>query len=314
MDNVKKFINNNIVDNTTLIVSCSGGPDSMCLLRLLIDARETKKFKLICAHVNHNVREESAEEEEFVRNYCNQNNVVFEILKIESYKGNFHNDARVLRYKFLKKLCDKYKTNIYLTAHHGDDLMETILMRISRGSNLSGYIGFKVINKLSTFKNYKPLIYVTKEEILKYNDVNNIEYRLDKTNESLEYTRNKFRHIVLPSLKKIDDKFHLKFLKFSEKLNEYDKFVKDYIIDKNIIINDKISVINYLIESDFIKKRSIELLISIIQESEEFYVTDNIIFEIEKLLLSDKGKATIDLPNNHIGIKENKQFYIHKKK
>lgn len=314
MDKVKEYLKENIKENETLIISCSGGPDSMCLLNLLIEQREKKNLNLICAHVNHGVREESVEEEEFVKNYCEKNNVRFELLTIKEYKGNFHNDARVQRYNFLKSLCKKYETDIYLTAHHGDDLVETILMRISRGSNLSGYIGFKVTNKLSTFTILKPLIYITKEDIFKYNKENNVEYRIDKTNDSLEYTRNKYRNLVLPDLKKVDEKVHLKFLKFSEKISEYDDFVKSYILGKKIIDGCIIRVEEYLKECNFIRKKSIELLISEIQKNEEFYVTDNIIFEIEKLLMSSKGKASIDLPNNFIGKKEKKKFSIEKKK
>lgn len=312
MKKVKEFLENKIENNSSLIVSCSGGPDSMCLLQLICDIKDKKNLNVICAHVNHGVRDESEEEKIFVENFCKKNNIVFELYTIEKYKGNFHNDARVLRYNFLSDILKKYDSKVILTAHHGDDLIETILMRISRGSNLSGYIGFKVINKLSTHKVLRPLIYTTKENIINYNNINGIEYRLDKTNESLEYTRNKYRHLVLPNLKKIDENIHLKFLKFSEKINEYDDFVKKYIMNKKLIEGNYINLINYKEEDEFIQKKSIELFISNLQQTEEFYVTDNIIFEIEKVINSDKGRANINLPNNFIGRKENKKFYIEK--
>lgn len=312
MESAKKIIEKEITENSVVVISCSGGPDSMCLLNLILEYKKLKNLTIVCAHVNHKVREESEEEEEFVKTFCEKNNIIFELLTINEYSGNFHNDARVLRYNFLDDICEKYESKILLTAHHGDDLVETILMRISRGSNLPGYAGFKVINKLSTLKVVRPLVTITKKDIIKFNEKNKIEYRVDKTNESLEYTRNKYRHLILPNLKKIDEKIHLKFLKFSEKLLEYDEFVKEYIENQKIVVDDYIDIKIYDSESDFIKRKSIELLIFKYQQNEQFYVTDNIIFEIEKLLNSDKGKATINLPNAHIGVKKNKQFNIEK--
>ncbi|MFI3260817.1 MAG: tRNA lysidine(34) synthetase TilS [bacterium] len=312
MKDVNKYLQNELEQNSTIIVSCSGGPDSMCLLYLLLSFKNTFNLNIICAHVNHNVREESVEEEEFVKKYCESNDIKFECLQIDSYRGNFHNDARVLRYNFLNDLLTKYNSKFLFTAHHGDDLVETILMRISRGSNLIGYSGFKINNKIINHKVIRPLIFVTKSEIENYNSENNIEYRIDITNKSLEYTRNKYRHIALPALKKIDNDIHLKFLKFSEKLIEYDDFVKSYIISKGLLVDNYIDVPLYLKEDEFIRKSTIELYISNLQKVEQFYTTDNIVFEIDKLLKSEKGKANINLPNGFFGIKKNKKFTIEK--
>ena len=312
MDKCIEFLKNILIKEDNILLSCSGGPDSMCLLKLLIDIRKEIGFKIIVAHVNHGVRDESSEEEVFVRDYCALNDISFELLKIESYKGNFHNDARVIRYNFLDKLYKEYNCTKMFTAHHGDDLVETILMRISRGSNLTGYIGFKNINKLNDKEVIRPLIYTTKKDIIIYNDTNNIPYRIDESNNSLEYTRNKFRHLVLPNLKKIDENIHLKFLKFSEKLNEYDKFIESYIDDHGLIEDKCIMIKKYNNESDFIKTRVIEKLISLVQLDNEFYVTDNIILEIIKIINSQKGRCFINLPNGFIGKKENHKFYIEK--
>lgn len=310
MEKVINYIKKVTDNERNIIVSCSGGPDSMCLLKLLLD--NTDNVNIICAHVNHCVREESVEEEEFVKNFCKKNNIIFELLKIEEYNGNFHNDARVQRYTFLKMLADKYNASKIFTAHHGDDLIESILMRITRGSNLNGYKGFEKSKKVNKYNFIKPLVYVDKKTILEYNKNNGIEYRIDKTNDSLEYTRNKFRHLILPNLKQIDDNIHLKFLKFSEKISEYDDFVRNYISLKEVVKDDYIDLKLYETEDEFIKKRCIEIYINKIQAIHEFYVTDKIIFEIEKLINSEKGKVTIDLPNSFIGKKEKKRFYIEK--
>ena len=140
MQSCKKIILENVKKGSTVIVSCSGGPDSMCLLKNVIDLKDKLDLKIIVGHINHNVREESLEEELFVKDYALKNDLIFESMTIKKYtKENFHNEARIIRYDFMKDLIKKYQASYLFTAHHGDDLMETILMRIARGSNLKGY-------------------------------------------------------------------------------------------------------------------------------------------------------------------------------
>ena len=136
MDKVINFLINvvKIKEKDTIVVGNSGGPDSMFLMTLLINLSKKYDLKLICAHVNHNIRKESEEEQVFLMNYCQENNITFEVMKIEKYgDDNFHNQARNFRYNFFEDIVKKYDANYLMTAHHGDDLIETILMRIVRG-------------------------------------------------------------------------------------------------------------------------------------------------------------------------------------
>ena len=116
-----------------------------------------------------------------------------------------------------------------MTAHHGDDLMETILMRIVRGSTLKGYSGFEKIVDNEFYKTIRPLVFLTKDYIKEYDDKNNIPYVVDNSNFKDKYTRNRFRKNVLPFLKSEDMNVHEKFLKFSETLEEYDEFINNEI-------------------------------------------------------------------------------------
>ena len=94
------------------------------------------------------MRKESDLEYIKVKEYCEKNNIIFEGYEIlEYHNDNFHNEARIIRYDFFKSLVKKYHAKYLATAHHGDDLMETILMRIARGSNMPGYAGFREIVK-----------------------------------------------------------------------------------------------------------------------------------------------------------------------
>ena len=130
-----------LIDNDTIVVGCSAGPDSMCLLHLL---KEKTNYNIICCHINHNVRKQSAEEEEYLKKYCQEKNITFECYKITNWQeNNFENEARKKRYKFYEEILNKYHTKYLFLAHHGDDLIENILMKISRGCNIEGYLGIK---------------------------------------------------------------------------------------------------------------------------------------------------------------------------
>ena len=218
MKEVIEFLEKSINENDKVVIACSGGPDSMALLSLLCNLRNEKKFDIICAHVNHNKRKESASEALMVEKYCKENAVIFEGIKFEEYeKGNFEAVARKKRYEFFEEVMKKHEARKLFTAHHGDDLAETILMRLTRGSTLKGYSGFTKYNHSEWYELYRPLVYMTKQELLDYVNENNIPYAIDKTNTDTKYTRNRFRHEILPELKKEEPNIDRKLLKFSEK-------------------------------------------------------------------------------------------------
>jgi len=224
LKNVNKFLSKVLNENDVIILGCSGGPDSMALMDVLLKLRKKFNLSIVCAHVNHKLRVESDDEMVWLEDFCKKKDVVFEKMIINNYgDDNFHNEARNFRYNFFESLVHKYGAKYLMTAHHGDDLMETILMRIARGSTLSGYAGFKKISVKEDYTILRPLIYVTKDELLSYNKDNGVEYVIDKSNFSDKYTRNRYRKEVLPFLKKEDPNVHLKFLKYSELLFDCDE-------------------------------------------------------------------------------------------
>ena len=134
-----------------VVIGVSAGPDSMCLLDLL----EKKTNKIIVCHINHNIRKQSIIEENYLKEYCQKHNLIFETMTIKEYKeNNFENEARKIRYNFYEEILKKYHSNQLFLAHHGDDLIETILMKIERGSNIEGYAGIKRISKLAQSKRH----------------------------------------------------------------------------------------------------------------------------------------------------------------
>ena len=313
MKKVIEFLKKTIDKNTSLVVACSGGPDSMCLLDLVTKLKDELNLNIIVAHVNHKLRSESEEEAKMVENYSTENNLIFELLEITDYiNGNFsEEDARKRRYKFFNEVIEKYHATALLTAHHGDDLIETILMRLTRGSNLSGYIGIKEISQNENYKTLRPLLSVTKDEIINYLKENNVPYRLDKTNQELKHTRNRYRHVVLPFLKKENPKVHEKYLKFSKELIEYDNFVNTYINDNKFIVDNSIVINKVSGQTDFIKRKCLELLIKDIQSKDYFDISDEQTNNLMKLY--NQSNKSIDLNNNYIGTNGYGKIFIKKK-
>ena len=246
-----------------IVVGCSTGPDSMALVDMLLKIRNKYDLKLIIAHVNHNVRKESYQEAEFLKEYCLNNDLLFETMIIENYgDDNFHNEARNIRYRFFEDVVNKYNASYLMTAHHGDDLMETILMRIVRGSNLAGYGGFKKEVVMNNYKIIRPLLNYTKQELENYDKENNVTFYVDASNSKDDYTRNRYRKYVLPFLKEEDKNVHLKFLKFSNTLSEANRFIektRNNAINK-VMENDKIVIDKFLELDSYIQKEILYFL------------------------------------------------------
>lgn len=301
------FIKNYVKEDDYVVCATSGGVDSMTLLYLLTIVREKIKINIVCAHINHNLREESYEEFSFVKNYCKKNNIIFEGKIFEkNISGNLESEFRKRRYKFFDDIVNKYNAKYLLTAHHADDLIETILMRIVRGSAIKGYSGFEKITKRKDYDILRPLIFYTKQDIYSYTQENHIEYREDKTNESDNYTRNRYRKYILPKLKDENKNVHKKFLKFSEELNDANNFINKYVDNllkkyyKNFILD-----ITYLVnEDDYILKKVIYKMLYNIYTNNINQINDQNINNIIKIIKSKKPNLSINLKNNIIAVKK----------
>ena len=313
--NIENFIQNIDINNDEyIIIGVSSGPDSMALLHML---QNNLKCKLVCAHINHNVRIQSDEEERYLKEYCKKYNTIFESTKIKTYsKNNFENEAREKRYQFYEKILKKYNSHNLFLAHHGDDLIETIFMKIIRGSNLEGYAGIKTYSYLENYKIIRPLVSLTKDDIIKYNKKHKIKYYIDDTNENTQYTRNRYRKYILPLLKKEDKLVHLKFLKYSNILQEYDNYINYEIEQKinNIYKNNQIDISNLNKEHPFMKKNIIFYILSQIYENKANIIKEKNILDILKMTTDNKPNYTINLPKNYIAKKEYNHIYIERKK
>ena len=306
--------NLNLDKEEYIVIGVSAGPDSMALLDYL---KKHIKPKIICAHINHNVRKESAKEESFLLNYCLTNDIIFEKMKIEKYNGkNFEAEAREKRYNFYLKILEKYHCKYLFLAHHGDDLIETVLMKIARRSNLEGYAGIK---RISLFRNnyyiVRPLLNYTKEDILNYLKINKIKYYIDKSNKDTTYTRNRYRKYILPFLKKEDINIHKKFLKFSETLLEYDDYIKketkkiaNKIYKKSVLCIKEFEKLEL-----FMKKNILYYILNNLYDNVPNIITEKHINNIINFINFGKN-SSLNLPKGYIVLKEyNQLIFIEEK-
>ena len=295
------YLKSLLKDDDTIVIGLSGGPDSMCLLDIIKSLN--KKIKIVCAHINHNIREESFAEQKFIKKYCEENKLIFEttIFDKKSEKQDFNElELREKRYAYFDSIIKKYNAKYLFTAHHGDDLIETVLMRISRGSNLKGYTGFQVETKKKNYQSIKPLIFMTKEDIISYNKDRNIPYVIDKTNDEDNYTRNRYRHNVLTFLKSENNNIHLKYLKFSRELLKYHEYVDKVVnkeidkrFEKNTLDTDGFTRLDKLIQT-----KIIEYILDTNYTDNLYLVSDKHVNLILNIIDNPKPNLEINLPDN----------------
>lgn len=219
----------NVNSGDKIAVAVSGGKDSMCLLYCLNNLKSKLNIELIAVNVDHGIRgEESRKDSEFVKNYCEKLGVFlyFEKVDVPQYcKRNnlsIEEGARILRYGVFKKVLDRFKGYKIATAHHKNDLFESVLFNLFRGTGLKGLKGIDKVTDVLV----RPLINSSREEIDSFAAENNVPFVVDKTNFDTDYARNYLRHEIIPLIK---DKFPSALnsvYRLTETISEDDDFIQ----------------------------------------------------------------------------------------
>lgn len=202
---VSDFLAKNYISaGAKILVGVSTGIDSMVLLHIL----QTIKQPVVVAHVNHGMRETSQNEAVFLAEYCNNLQIKLEILKLDPETempdgSNFQAWAREKRYQFFAEVANQNECDYLATAHHLGDKFETFFMHALRGSGITGLASLPAFSGQIV----RPLAEITRTEIETYAAENELAWHEDASNSTLDYTRNKVRHLLLPQLPEIEPRF-----------------------------------------------------------------------------------------------------------
>ena len=292
------------LNNKKVLLACSTGVDSMVLLDLLL--KHANNCQIIISHINHQKRKQSILEEEYIIKYCEEKKIKCYVKKLEYYEeGNFQEWARIQRYEFFEEIIEKEGIDYLLTAHHADDNLETIIMRLLKSSSLKGYAGIEKEIKKENYSILRPLLDHSKNEIITYAKENNIFYYQDESNFSDDYTRNRIRKYITPILLEENPNLYQAINYYSQtildanQLLEKEKvsFIKNHVLVKN---NNELEIIEfniseYLKLSDYLR---VQVLFRILRK---YSLSRTCIDDIIKQILSSKNKIVTKI-NNHLSI------------
>ncbi|MEJ7619247.1 MAG: tRNA lysidine(34) synthetase TilS [Aquificaceae bacterium] len=216
-----------IPEDTSLLLAFSGGVDSVALALCMLELKDFLKLKrLALAHINHQLRgDESYRDEAFCVEFAKEKGleVFVERIEVKVNRENLESKARELRYKALEEVRQREGFDLIATAHHLNDLVETVLLWLVRGAGREGLLGFE--EKSDNI--VRPLYLATREEIEDFVRSRGESWVEDSTNYDLRYTRNLIRHKVIPELKKINPRLEESFLRLREILREEEVLLED---------------------------------------------------------------------------------------
>lgn len=231
MDTIRKH---GMIDKgDRILAAVSGGADSVCMLHALNTIKKSLGFEIYCAHLNHCLRGDAADnDEKFVIDLCKKLSIpVFtksvDVAALANEKKLTTEEAgRLARYEFFRELSQKYKINKTATAHNKDDKAETVLMRIIRGTGTDGLKGIAYVREDGILR---PLLNVSRAEIEEYCSANNLGFCTDATNNDNEYTRNKIRNELLPYIEQnFNPNIKESLCRLSDNATEDADFLNDY--------------------------------------------------------------------------------------
>lgn len=195
------------------IIAVSGGVDSVVLLDMLVN-REIEveaDAQYIVAHFDHGIREESGSDAEFVRALAQRYGLGFELGSAKLGKGASEDTARTMRYNFLQQCRKKHNAPSIVLAHHQDDMVETAIINLIRGTSWRGLSSLESTDEL-----FRPLLNKTKEQLTAYAQHHHLDWVEDSTNTDQTYLRNYVRHTLIPLATEKDSTFGEKMVALIE--------------------------------------------------------------------------------------------------
>lgn len=317
----KIAIDNHLWHNESrVLIAVSTGVDSMVLLHLLQELTSTG-IAIGVAHVNHQLREVSMEEEAFLADYCEKIQIPFYMKRWQvPIKGNIESLARTFRYDFFKKIMEKHDYDVLVTAHHQEDQVETMLMKMVRTGDLFASQGIVLNQPFASGRLVRPLLFFSKEQIRQYAKEHALVYFEDETNQTLQYQRNRLRHQILPVLKKENKQSFPHFQQLSEQIQEVGDWLGEQQqswFSQNVQVCAQSMAIDlawYEQASDFEKKYFLKEVARQAQELWKMVISKKQLIEVSKLLANrEHSQWQVDLVEEWHFARRYRMLYLRKK-
>ncbi|WP_454968057.1 tRNA lysidine(34) synthetase TilS [Gemella sanguinis] len=306
-----------------IAIALSGGVDSIVLFHLLVTEYKDSYKELVVFHINHGLREESYEEAEFVEKFVKDFDVKFykEELNMSGLERDSHTSeemlARELRYQAFNKMAKLEGVTKLLTAHHKNDQVENILMRLLTGRSIDHSLAICEEVEMAGLTIYRPLLNSLKAELEEYAKEKKLHFYVDATNFDTDYTRNNIRHNIVPLLNNINSGSFDNLINFANYYQNINNNLKKAILsnkdnyifsrdeDKISLAKDKLLELNEE-EMYFLLKDIITNELGILD------VKQRAIFDVVSSLKKNSSNKSYDLKNNLKIISQYETLYIHK--
>ncbi len=317
---VLRFIKENdlLFSGDKILIALSGGPDSVFLLHFLNKFKKKYMIKIGAVHIDHLLRGKDSDRDElFCKTICNELFIPFYVLKknIKAFakknRISLEVAGRKVRYEFFEKISKANSYNKIATAHNADDNTETVFINLIKGAGIKGIAGIPIKRE----NIIRPILSLTKKEILDYLEENRFEYRIDESNLSNEFERNYLRNKVIPLIhKELNPSLSQTILKTSLNLQRLNNEIENYskkletnirsvknksvIIPSNLFNNENEFIISYLLKD-------------IIDENFSVRIESNDLKKIFLLVKKQSGKSE-ELSENLVALKERDKIIIRK--
>lgn len=299
------------LNHLKLVIGVSGGPDSLALLHYLWSKKHLLNLSIVAAHVDHMFRgEESFAEAQFVKKFCEERDIPYEMTRINvpEYIKQSGKSAQIAsrecRYLFFEEVMEKYSFDYLALGHHGDDQVETILMRLTRGSTGDARGGMAFIRPFGMRRIIRPFLCCNRQEIEDYCIEQGLHPRRDPSNEKAIYSRNRFRKEVLPFLKKENSNVHEHFQRFSEEMKDDELLLQELTDQKMNTVMEKKTTEEIIINiNDFqavpmpLQRRGIQLILNYLYKERPSSLSALHIEKVILLMRSPHPSGTLNFPD-----------------
>ena len=306
-----------------IALGLSGGVDSIVLFHLLVTKYKESYKELVVFHINHGLRKQSYEEAEFVENFVKNYNVKFykKELNMNDLVRDSHTSeemlARKLRYEAFEEMSSLEGGVKLITAHHKNDQVENILMRLFSGRSMDYNLMIEKKATIGMLEVYRPLLDVLKADLEQYADENGLKYYVDSTNFDTDYTRNNIRHNIVPLLNDVNSASFDNLINFSSYYQNINTELKNKVLEaKNDYVisleEDKVKL-----DKERLLKNTNEEIYFLLRDilANNFGIFDvkqRALFTIIEDLKNRNNNKSYDLKNNLKIISEYNSIYVHK--